>query len=141
MRRALAQARRTAGDGNPAFGAVVVRDGRVVAEAASREISDRDPLAHDGVLVLSAAARRLGSHALSGCTFYGTAEPCLMCSAALLMTRISRVVIGAAGEPLSRLLGPRLLRLEELAVDVAEPPPICRGVLAAESLALLEVSL
>jgi guanine deaminase len=83
--------------------------GRTVAQASSTEVTHRNPLAHDGPAVLREACRRLGSSDLSGCTFYGTAEPCPMSSAALLHTRISRIVLGASGSALADLLGPRAL--------------------------------
>src|SRR5215207_11730375 len=91
--------------GDPGFGAVVARAGQTVAQASSTEVTHRNPLDHDVLAVLREACRRLGSSDLSGCTFYGTAEPCPMCSAALLQTRIGRIVIGASGSALADLLG------------------------------------
>jgi tRNA(Arg) A34 adenosine deaminase TadA len=79
--------------------------GQVVARPSSTEVTDRNPLAHDGLAVLSPACRRLGSSDLSGCTFYGTAERCPMCSAALLQTRIGQIVLGASGSALANLRG------------------------------------
>jgi guanine deaminase len=84
MRQALDEASAAADRGDPGFGAVVARAGQTVAQASSTEVTHRNPLAHDGLAVLREARRRLGSSDLSGCTFYGTAEPCPMCSAALL---------------------------------------------------------
>src|SRR5215212_10227233 len=100
MRLALDEASAAADRGDPGFGAVVARAGQTVAQASSMEVTHRNPLAHDGLAVLREACRRLDSSDLSGCTFYGTAEPCPMCSAALLQTRISRIVLGASGSGL-----------------------------------------
>jgi tRNA(Arg) A34 adenosine deaminase TadA len=64
-----------------------------------------------------------------------------MCSAALLLARVSRVVIGASGPALEALLGPRALRLEELSADAGHVPAIRRDVLAGEALDVLAASL
>jgi tRNA(Arg) A34 adenosine deaminase TadA len=99
MRLALDETSAAADRGDPGFGAVVARAGQTVAQASSTEVTNRNPLDHDVLAVLREACRRLGSSDLRGCTFYGTAEPCPMCSAALLQTRIGRIVIGASGAP------------------------------------------
>jgi tRNA(adenine34) deaminase len=107
MRLALDEASAAADRGDPGFGAVVARAGQTVAQASSTEVTThRNPLAHDGLAVLREACRRVGKSDLSGCTFYGTAEPCPMCSAAL-QTRISRIVPGASGSALAVDRGPR----------------------------------
>src|SRR5215217_7502436 len=93
MRLALDEASAAADRGDPGFGAVVARAGQTVAQASSTEVTHRNPLDHDVLAVLREACRRLGRSDLSGCTFYGTAEPCPMCSAALLQTRIGRIVM------------------------------------------------
>ena len=98
-----------------------------MAQASSTEVTHRNPLAHDGLVVLREACARLGKSDLSGCTFYGTVEPCPMCSAALLQTRISRIVLGASGSALADLLGPRAFLIEDLAVDYAVQPQVERG--------------
>jgi tRNA(Arg) A34 adenosine deaminase TadA len=85
MRLALDEASAAADRGDPGFGAVVARAGQTVAQASSTEVTHRNPLAHDGLAVLGEARRRLGKSDLSGCTFYGTAEPCPMCSAVILI--------------------------------------------------------
>jgi tRNA(Arg) A34 adenosine deaminase TadA len=115
--------------------------GQTMALASSTEVTHRIPLAHDGLAVLREACRRLGSSDLGGCTFYGTAEPCPMCSAALLQTRIGRIVIGATGSALADLLGPRALLIEDLAVDYAVQPQVERGLESQAALAILARSL
>jgi guanine deaminase len=141
MRLALDEASAAADRGDPGFGAVVARAGQTVAEASSTEVTHRNPLDHDVLAVLREACRRLGSSDLRGCTFYGTAEPCPMCSAALLQTRIGRIVIGASGSALADLLGPRALLIEDLAVDYAVQPQIERGLENQAALAILARSL
>ncbi|HEU4908388.1 MAG TPA: deaminase, partial [Propionibacteriaceae bacterium] len=100
-----------------------------------------DPLAHDGLMVLRLACRRPGRSTLPGCTYYGTAEPCLMCSAALLQTQIHRVVIAASGDDLAGLLSPRTIHLEDLRADYGHAVLIERGLRHDEGLKVLARSL
>ena len=141
MRAALEQGGIAAGRGDPGFGAVVVRDGGLVAAAASAEVTERDATAHDGTSVVGLACRRLGRPRLEDCAFYGTAEPCPMCSAALLQARVTRIVLGAGGSALAAILGPRSLLIEDLAADYGYCPSVERGLLAGPALSLLARSL
>jgi tRNA(adenine34) deaminase len=96
MRLALDEARRCAAHGDVPVGAVVVHGGEVVAAAGnSRELA-KDPTAHAEILALRAAAGSLESWHLEGCTIYVTLEPCAMCAGALVLSRVDRVVFGAA---------------------------------------------
>jgi tRNA(adenine34) deaminase len=76
-------------------GAVVVRDGEVIATGRNAPVDDHDPTAHAEMVALRAAARALGNYRLDGCTLYVTLEPCAMCSGAMLHARLARVVFGA----------------------------------------------
>ncbi|WP_181706078.1 nucleoside deaminase [Chthonobacter rhizosphaerae] len=95
---ALGEARAAAARGEVPVGAVVVRDGAVVAAAGNRTLEDRDPTAHAEVLAIRAAAARLGSERLVGCDLYVTLEPCPMCAGAISFARIRRLYYGAADE-------------------------------------------
>lgn len=95
MRLALEQARAAAEQGEVPVGAVVVRDGQVLATGANRPVVGHDPTAHAEIVALRAAAERLGNYRLDGCTLYVTLEPCAMCSGAMLHARLGRVVFGA----------------------------------------------
>lgn len=97
MQAALDEARAglAAGDGGP-FGAVVVRDGVVVARGHNQVVGQGDPSAHAEVQAIRAACRELGTFDLSGCEIYATCEPCPMCFAAIHWARLDRVVFGAA---------------------------------------------
>ena len=95
MARALDEARAAAVQGDVPVGAVVVRDGAVVAAAANRTVRDQDPTAHAEVLALRAAAAALGRWRLSDCTLVVTLEPCAMCAGAIVLARVARVVYGA----------------------------------------------
>lgn len=96
MRLALAQAREAADAGEVPVGAVVVRQGEVIATGRNAPIAGHDPTAHAEIAALRAAAQRLGNYRLDGCTLYVTLEPCAMCSGAMLHARLPRVVYGAA---------------------------------------------
>ena len=95
MRHALTQARAAADAGEVPVGAVVVRDGRVIAAGRNAPIGAHDPTAHAEVVALRAAAGQLGNYRLNGCTLYVTLEPCAMCVGAMLHARLDRVVFGA----------------------------------------------
>ncbi len=96
MAIALEEARRALAEGNRPFGAVVVRDGRLVACGHNLIESESDPTAHAELMAVRNACRALGSLSLEGATLYTTCEPCLMCTSAILWAKIPRVVIGAS---------------------------------------------
>ncbi len=96
MALALAEARAAAERGEVPVGAVVMRDGAVLASAGNRTLEDRDPTAHAEMLALRAAASALGSERLTGCDLYVTLEPCPMCAGAISFARIRRLYFGAA---------------------------------------------
>ncbi|MCW5654824.1 tRNA adenosine(34) deaminase TadA [Hydrogenophaga sp.] len=115
MQLALAQAHAAAEAGEVPVGAVVVRDGQVIATGRNHPIGSHDPTAHAEVVALREAARTLGNYRLDGCTLYVTLEPCAMCSGAMLHARLARVVFGAtdpktgaAGSVLDLFAQPRL---------------------------------
>jgi tRNA(adenine34) deaminase len=95
MQLALAQARQAAGRGEVPVGAVVVRDGQVIASGSNSPIASADPTAHAEIAALRAAAAALGNYRLEGCDLYVTLEPCAMCSGAMMHARLRRVVFGA----------------------------------------------
>ncbi|WP_010106363.1 tRNA adenosine(34) deaminase TadA [Verminephrobacter aporrectodeae] len=95
MRLALAQAEDAARAGEVPVGAVVVKDGRVLASGRNAPRQSHDPTAHAEIVALRAAARQLGNYRLDGCSLYVTLEPCAMCSGAMLHARLARLVYGA----------------------------------------------
>lgn len=96
MDQALDLARAAAAAGEVPVGCVVVRDGEVIAGAANRTLTDRDPTAHAEMLAIREAARALGTERLTDCDVYVTLEPCAMCAGAISFARIRRVYYGAA---------------------------------------------
>ena len=95
MALALDEARRASSWGDVPIGAVVSRDGEVLARAGNAREHDSDPTAHAEILALRAAAARVSTWHLEGCTLYVTLEPCAMCAGALVLARVDRLVFGA----------------------------------------------
>lgn len=121
LRRAieLATENVVSGAGGP-FGAVVVREGRIVAEAANSVTATNDPTAHAEVNAIRAAARALGSFTLAGCTLYTSCEPCPMCLAAAWWARMEAVYYGASAEDAARAGFDDALLYRELRKNAAE---------------------
>ena len=98
MHLALEEARIAAAEGEIPVGAVLVKNGEVIARAHNRRENDHDPTAHAEVLCMRQAARVLGDWRLRDCTLYVTLEPCPMCAGAMVMSQLSRCVYGAADD-------------------------------------------
>ena len=96
MHRALAEAQAAVEENEVPVGAVIVHQGRVIAEAHNQREQLRDPTAHAEIIAITQAAECLGSWRLENCTLYVTLEPCPMCAGAILQARIPVVVYGAA---------------------------------------------
>jgi tRNA(Arg) A34 adenosine deaminase TadA len=97
MERAIALAIENVnnGHGGP-FGAVIVRNGEIVAEGTNRVISTNDPTAHAEVTAIREACRKLNDFQLAGCDLYSSAEPCPMCLGAIYWARPARVFYGGS---------------------------------------------
>jgi tRNA(adenine34) deaminase len=135
MRLALREAERALEHDDVPIGAVIVRDGEVLAAAGNERELRADPTGHAELLVLREAAAKLGGWRIPGSVLYSTLEPCVMCAGAIVLARVPRVVYGAtdpkggaAGSVLDVLAEPRL----------NHRPRVEGGLLAEESSALLE---
>ena len=95
MALALEQARLAELAGEVPIGAVLVRDGQMLAAAGNQTICAHDPCGHAEIGVLRAGGQVLGNHRLNGCALYVTLEPCVMCAGVILQARLGRVVFGA----------------------------------------------
>jgi len=96
MALALKEARAAASGGDVPVGAVVARGDEVLGRAGNAREREQDPTAHAEILALRQASAALRSWHLEGCTLYVTLEPCAMCAGALVLSRIDRLVFGAA---------------------------------------------
>jgi len=134
MRLALDEAEDAAEAGEVPVGAVIVREGEVVARAGNASVSSHDATANAELLDIQSASAVLGDQRLEGCTLYVTLEPCAMCSGAIVLSRIDRVVFGAWDEKagMAGSVGD-LLRHPKL----NHRPEVQAGVLEAECGALL----
>lgn len=94
MREAIRLASESVRKGGGPFGAVVVRNGAVVAASANSVTIDNDPTAHAEVNTIREACRKLGTFDLSDCVIYTSCEPCPMCLGAIYWSRISRIYYG-----------------------------------------------
>jgi tRNA(adenine34) deaminase len=134
MRLALREAERALEHDDVPIGAVIVRDGEVIASARNERELRGDPTAHAELLALREASARVGSWRLLDTVLYVTLEPCAMCAGAIVLGRVPRVVYaaddpkaGAAGSVLDVLAEPRL----------NHRPAVARGLLADEAAELL----
>lgn len=98
MREALRRARTAAARDEVPVGAVIVREGRLLASGYNLRESRQDATLHAEMIAIRRACRKLGSFRLEGCTLYVTLEPCAMCCGAIINARLERVVFGA-GDP------------------------------------------
>lgn len=91
MNRAIELSIENVRSGGGPFGAVIVKDGRIVAEGANRVTSLNDPTAHAEIVAIRNACATLGAFDLSGCEIYASCEPCPMCLGAIYWARLSRI--------------------------------------------------
>lgn len=135
MQLALQEAQRAWSLGEVPVGAVVVKDGVVIATGCNQPIGQHDPTAHAEIVALRAAADKLGNYRLPGCELYVTLEPCVMCAGAMLHARLARVVYGAT-DPKTGACGSVLdLFAQEKLNHHTE---VTGGVLADEASAMLK---
>jgi len=134
MRAALVEARRATEHGDVPVGAIVLRDGVVIATAGNQREQLNDPSAHAEVLALRVAAAHLGTWRLDDCTLYVTLEPCVMCAGAIINARVGTVVFGAPD-----LKAGAVGSLYNIAADprLNHEPVVRHGVLAEECAILL----
>jgi tRNA(Arg) A34 adenosine deaminase TadA len=134
MARALELARAAAVHGEVPVGAVLVRGGRVIAEAHNRTVTRADPTAHAEVEAMRAAAAAQGDFRLTEATLYVTLEPCTMCAGAVVLARVPRVVYAAA-DPKAGMAGTLGNLLQDPRLN--HRCDVTPGVLADASAALL----
>src|ERR1035437_640870 len=134
MQEALAEARLAAKSGEVPIGAVVIREGAIIARGQNRVLRDLDPTAHAEIVAIRAAAAFMGNYRLINCTLYATLEPCAMCAGAMIHARLDRLVFGAAA-PKAGAAGSVLSALNHSQLN--HQMQVERGILADESSELL----
>ncbi len=134
MALALEQAQLAWYRGEVPVGAVVVKDGEVIATGFNQPIGGHDPTAHAEIVALRAAAARLGNYRLPGCELYVTLEPCIMCSGAMMHARLARVIY-AATDPKTGACGSVVNPFGEPALN--HHTEVVGGVLADEASTML----
>jgi len=134
MRRALELAAAAAAEGEVPVGAVIVRDGRIIAEGANTRQTKKTALGHAEINAIGEACRILGGWRLPRCTMYVTLEPCPMCAGAIINARIDRLVYGASDAKAGSCGS--VIDLFSLPYNYA--PEVTRGVLAEEAAAQLK---
>ena len=135
MRLALAQARRA----DFPFGAVIVRNGRLLARGRNLGKTNDDPTAHGEMVAIRRCLAAHGSKALRGSTLYTTGEPCAMCMGAILWSRVGRLVFAATVLQLSTKIGQIMISSAEVAAKTPFAPiEITGGILANEAMALFK---
>lgn len=133
MRMALDEAKRA----DFPFGAVIIRDGNVIARGGNHGRSHKDPTAHGEMVAIRNAVESPGADAMKGATLYTTGEPCPMCMGAIIWCHIGRVVYAASIDQLATLMNQIMVPSSAIAARAAfAPVEITGGVLADEAMAL-----
>lgn len=129
----LSAERMRQGAGGP-FGAVIVKDGRVIAEGWNKVTSSNDPTAHAEITAIRAACRALGTFSLTGCDIYTSCEPCPMCLAAIYWARLDRIFFANSREEAAAIGFDDALIYDEI------PKPIDARAIPTVRLALPEAA-
>ena len=137
MRRCLSLAAESLKVREYPFGAVVVRNGEILAEATNRVARDCDVTRHAEIVAMAEAQRKLGDTDLSDCTLYSNVEPCALCSYAIREARVAKVVFALRSPVMGGFSRWNILNDRDLSTtmpQVFEPPPeVVAGVLAEEA--------
>ena len=133
MELAIESARRAEAHGDVPVGAVVARDGRVLAAAGNERELRGDPTAHAEVVAIRAAAEAVGGWRLADTTLYVTLEPCSMCAGAIILARILEIIFGAP----DRKAGAAGSALEVLGEPALNHRPLVRGGLMQDECSVL----
>ena len=130
LRKAIHLAREKIGSsGAGPFGAVIVKDDKIVGQGSNRVTSTHDPTAHAEIVAIRDACRRLGTFSLSGCTIHSSCEPCPMCLAAIYWARIDEIYYGATRDDAAAAGFDDAFIYDEIGL-----PPVERSVPARQAL-------
>jgi tRNA(adenine34) deaminase len=129
MKKAIEKAQQAGEVGEVPIGAVIVKDNEIIAEAYNLRETEQRAICHAELLAIDEACRKLGTWRLSGCMLYVTLEPCPMCSGAIVLSRVDRVVYGA-DDPKGGCAGTLMNLLDEPRFN--HQAGVTSGVLAEE---------
>jgi tRNA(adenine34) deaminase len=135
MEEALRQAERAGQSGEVPVGAIIVKDGRILARAHNQVELLKDATAHAEMIALTSAASALDNWRLEGCDIVVTLEPCAMCAGAMVNSRVARIVFGA-GDPVAGACGSVFDVVSDTRLN--HRIPVVKGVLADRCGALLK---
>ena len=135
MRRAIQLSLESVKHGGGPFGAVIVKEGKIIAEAANRVTLDNDPTAHAEVNAIRQAARSLGKFDLSGCDIYTSCEPCPMCLGAIYWAHLDHIYYGCNRRDAADAGFDDEFIYQELSLAPAERQKVMEVLLPDESLA------
>lgn len=135
MVQALVQAKKAAAIDETPIGAVIVKDGRIIARGYNKRETKKNSLCHAEIIAIDKACKRLGGWRLPGCELYVTLEPCPMCAGAIIQSRIEKVYFGAYDKK-AGCAGSRMNLFEENLFN--HNVKTVGGILEAECRALLK---
>ena len=133
MELAIALSEQNVTNGGGPFGAVVVREGKLIATGVNRVVPDTDPTAHAEVNAIRAACRETGNFKLEGCTIYTSCEPCPMCLSAIYWAGIERVCYGNTKEDAKAIRFDDSFIYDELAKPYGERAVPCTQMMHREA--------
>ena len=129
MKEALKEAEKAELIDEVPIGCVIVKDDKIIARGHNQRETKQSPIGHAEIVVINKAAKKLNSWRLEGCDIYVTLEPCIMCSGAIIQSRINKVYYGAS-DPKGGALGSSINVLE--AKNINHHPEVISGVLQEE---------
>lgn len=139
MRRAIELSRLAVEHGNEPFGAVLVKDGEIIAENENQIYTRHDPTFHGEAGLLREFCARAAITDLHDYTLYSSCEPCFMCSGAMVWTKLGRLVYAASNIDLEEILGKRGSRCSEIVFENSSwRPEVTSGILREESIEVLK---
>lgn len=129
MKEALKEAKKAELIDEVPIGCVIVKDDKIIARGHNQRETKQSPIGHAEIVAINKAAKKLNSWRLEGCDIYVTLEPCIMCSGAIIQSRINKVYYGAS-DPKGGALGSSINVLE--ASNINHHPEVISGVLKEE---------
>lgn len=120
--------------GGGPFGAVIVRDGEVIATGANRVVPNADPTAHAEIMAIRNACAKLGTFQLTGCTIYSSCEPCPMCLSALYWAGVSRICYGCTKDDAKAIDFDDSFIYDQLELDYKDRSLKCKHFMRAKAL-------